>query len=368
MIFWQNNELVFLGCNKNFLEAVNIDVFQNVLGKSSYDLMGLGLEKSAIEQLDTLSKQVIKSDKPYFYTKMELFFYGKKTYLNASFIPLHNAEGDVVGILCSYENVTRKVKAEEERKQLEIHLMHTGRLTAMGEMAAGIAHEMNQPLAIINSASDGLLNYLKGTERHQSAKRIAEQIARATSIIDNMCSFVRVDHGPVKEINLKKPIELALSFFNEQFRIHGILLILDLAEYIPLVEVDPQKFEQIVVNLMINARYSVDQKAKIADKDYQKTVSVSLQCNTSNDALIFKIEDNGIGMKQNVLERCLEPFFTTKEEGEGTGLGLSIAHSIIREFNMKIEIQSSEGKGSRFSILIPIRRKEDDYEKKDSAG
>ncbi len=247
-------------------------------------------------------------------------------------------------------------RAEKQLQEKQAQIVHAGRLTAMGEMATGIAHEINQPLAIIRIAADGLNTYftrqgVAGMES-KAAQKIIEQVKRAAAIIDNMRSFARADADALESVNLIEPVERALSFFKEQFRIHDILLKLSLSPDLPQVKINPQKFEQIAVNFLSNARYAVEKKGEKADKSYRKEVAVRLFQDEENGRIVFEVEDNGIGMSSEVRERCMEPFYTTKGVGEGTGLGLSIVHGIAREFQMEIEVAGAEGEGSRFRVRI----------------
>ncbi len=361
MIFWKDNGSIFLGCNKNFAKSININEPEDIINKKYEEIPW---DKEMLASFQTIMKEAMDSDKPRLHIEKQFNLSGKDIYLDTSFIPLHNTEGEVVGILCTSEDITEKIKAKEDKKMLEIQLLHTSRLTAMGEMAAGIAHEINQPLAIINVAATGLIDnfFQKETDNiiYNSAKRIENQVNRASTIIDNMRSFVRVHSHPPEFIDIVKPINLGLSFFKEQFRIHGISLIVNLEENVPPVIADSQKFEQIVVNLLTNARYAVDEKANAVDSEYKKEVILNLSYNALSKLVVFEIIDNGIGMTPYETSRCIEPFYTTKEVGEGTGLGLSIVHNIVTEFKMKIEIESVKGKGSKFRILIPIREKKNE--------
>lgn len=250
-----------------------------------------------------------------------------------------------------------KIKETEKKLQeKQAQVIHAGRLTAMGEMATGIAHEINQPLAIMRIAADGLNSYftrqgIQGMEA-KAAQKIIEQVKRAAAIIDNMRSFARAGSDVSEAVNLAEPVNRALSFFKEQFRIHQITLTVSADENLPRIRMDPQKFEQIVVNFLSNARYAVEKKGEAAGADYNKTVTVRLFHKSEYKEILFDVEDNGIGMSPEVRERCMEPFYTTKGVGEGTGLGLSIVHGIAREFKMEIEAESTEGKGSTFRLRI----------------
>ena len=244
-------------------------------------------------------------------------------------------------------------RTEEALREKQAQVVHAGRLTAMGEMATGIAHEINQPLAIIRVAADGLNAYFDGkeanTEEARAAQKIISQVERAAAIIDNMRAFVRNGIEEAETIDIRSPVEKALSFFREQFRIHGIRLHVYLPDDPLMVRINPNKFEQIMVNFLSNARYAVDKKSP---PDDEKKIFVRLISDVSSDTAILEVEDNGTGMSQEVLKRCMEPFYTTKEVGEGTGLGLSIAHGIAREFQMEIEVRSVEGQGSLFRVRM----------------
>ncbi len=238
-------------------------------------------------------------------------------------------------------------------KQLE--LAHAGRLSSLGEMASGMAHEINQPLTVIALCAEGLLSsglvaddqFLK-----ESARDILAQVKRAEKIIGNVRTFARSDFGGLCLIGPRLPVDNSLAFFREQFRANAIELREELAEDLPRIKTDPHKLEQIVVNFLSNARYAVQKQAGQSGNGYQPWVAVRLFQNLAN--LVLEVEDNGIGMTPEEKERCLEPFFTTKEVGQGTGLGLSIAHGIAGELRVKLEIDSEPGRGALFRLLMPL--------------
>lgn len=269
------------------------------------------------------------------------------------------------------------IAREKTEKRLAAHqaqLAHAGRLTAMGEMASGISHEIYQPLTVINLNAEICKNYFDRQGLCSPAAEAAEEIRihvnKITSIINSMRSFSRSSSGGREKISLIQPLQEALIFFREQFHMHGIEFEEQVSDDLPLVKTVGQKFEQIVVNLLSNARYAVDIKSK-KDQETRKKISVILRCvnvtddalkklhfkkdsTTSSQVIVFEVVDNGIGMSNDVQKRCLEPFFTTKEVGEGTGLGLSVTLGIIRELNFHLDIDSREGEGSTFRVVIPV--------------
>lgn len=249
-------------------------------------------------------------------------------------------------------------KETEDKLEQHAQLAHTGRLTALGEMASGMAHELNQPMTVVRLAADGLNAYFAEKDpdslEAESVDDMISQIKRATSIIKNMRAFSRASAGPLQPVNIGESVDIALSFFKEQFRIHQIKLNLAIDLDLPKVQIDPQKFEQIVVNFVSNGRYALQKKNEYAGSAYKMELSVRLFLSEDNKNVVFEVEDNGVGMSQETRDRCLEPFYTTKKVGDGTGLGLSIVHGIVQEFNMQMEIDSLEGEKSIFRILIPI--------------
>ncbi len=262
----------------------------------------------------------------------------------------------------------KKIKeAERNIRELQAKLVHAGRLSALGEMTSGIAHEINQPLAIIRLKADGLKAAFHAAGPDSKAARasdvIIDQVDRATAIIRSMRSFSRVaPDGPAESIDPVEVVEEGLSFFREQFRIHQIRLDVSMADGLQKIGISQQKFEQIVVNFLSNARFAVVKRGEASGPDYEKRISVRLFYDEPGSRVVFEVADNGIGMSPEVKARCLEPFFTTKKAGEGTGIGLSITHGIAKEFEFDIEVESKEGEGSVFRILAPapIKEKTDD--------
>ncbi|MBU4263359.1 MAG: response regulator [Proteobacteria bacterium] len=274
----------------------------------------------------------------------------------------------LLGTAILRENVEQSLAAHQAQ------LAHAGRLTALGEMASGIGHEIHQPLTVINLGAETCKSYFDKHDSHCPAAEAADEmrtnVKKITNIINSMRSFSRASSGDWKKVSLQWPLQEAMTFFKEQFRLHMIEYSELVSPDLPLVRTDTQKFEQILVNLLSNARYAVDKKQQ-KNPALVKKITVSLHYEditdeelaamhfkktetTSNQVVILEVKDNGIGMNQDVLKRCLEPFFTTKEVGEGTGLGLSVTHGIIRELNFHLAVESREGDGAAFRVVIPV--------------
>ncbi len=267
-------------------------------------------------------------------------------------------------------------KMESNIAHQQAQLAHAGRLTALGEMASGIGHEIHQPLSVINLNAENCQSYLAKHDPHSLAAEAADdivgQVKKITRLIDNMRRYSRLSSGHLTNINLLKPLNNALTFYKEQFRVNNIGLEIKANNNIPLTKGDTQKFEQILVNFLSNARHAVDARQDI-EPGLQKKVWIVLdyknisneelanlsfikEKNTSNQVILFEVKDNGIGMDDDTQKRCLEPFFTTKAVGDGTGLGLSVSYGIIKELNFHLEVESQLGKGTTFRLYMPVEQ------------
>ena len=261
----------------------------------------------------------------------------------------------VLPLLIVHMKISARQEAMIEQKQNQ--LIHAGRLTAMGEMAAGMAHEINQPLCVIRGYLE-LLQAVLGNSPALKEKNLGEAfdigikcVDRASKIINHMRSFVRLKGSGPQSVSLAVVIEEGISFFQEQIRLHNIALEMALDKNVPSVIIDPQRFEQIVVNVISNARFSVDEMGNRKGRDFKKEIRMSLY--TKDGEVVFEVKDNGLGMNAEVKRRCTEPFFSTKNPGEGTGLGLSIVRDILKEFDGRLELESVEGQGACFRFYFP---------------
>ncbi|MBF0379974.1 MAG: response regulator [Magnetococcales bacterium] len=274
---------------------------------------------------------------------------------------MRDDRGEETGIIVAAKDITDYKQAQKELREKEAQLIHAGRLTAMGEMASGIAHELNQPLTIIRMAAQNfgyrMAEGMLGEEDSlQISDKIMKQVDRAASIINLMRTFVRSEGKDDDDVIVDPSIPTldALTFFREQYRVHDIELVTEITEGLPKIAIHPNHYEQIVVNLLSNARYAVNKKGD-QQEEYKKQVIIKLSyIEEGAGSIILEVDDNGIGMSEEEQKRCWEPFFSTKEVGEGTGLGLYIIHSIIRERQGTIQMESVEGKGTKLTVQFPV--------------
>lgn len=261
------------------------------------------------------------------------------------------------------ENVLEEKSQQLEQKHIE--LIQSSKLATLGEMATGIAHEMNQPLSGIRTRAQ-LLSRLVGKGALDAEKVLAGQkeiialVDRISRIIHHMRVFARQDQQPFGAFYLVQSIDGCLSLLSEQLRLHAIDVRLSIQRDVPEVIGEPSQIEQVLLNLVSNARDAMDEKeAKLVGDEargrYRKQLQIGLERQGNHEARLW-VSDNGIGMNETVQERIFQPFWTTKSIGKGTGLGLSISYGIIAKHSGRIEVESTPGQGTTFSVYLPMVR------------
>ena len=244
-----------------------------------------------------------------------------------------------------------------QRKKMETKLMHSDRMANLGEMAAGIAHEINQPLNIISMVMDKILfeKAKTGSEDQdflvKKSEKIFDNITRIRNIIDHVRTFSRTqDDYLLTAFDINSSIENAVSMIAEQFKHLGISLDLQLDRDLPQIHGNTYKFEQVMINLLVNAKDAV-----IDIKGHEGTAReliVDIRSYSENGYLIVEVADNGIGISTDDISNIMLPFYTTKDEGKGTGLGLSICYQIIKSMGGTIEVVSNKMHGTIVKILL----------------
>ncbi|MFZ4522723.1 MAG: PAS domain S-box protein [Bacteroidales bacterium] len=248
-----------------------------------------------------------------------------------------------------------------QRKKIETKQIHADRMANLGEMASGIAHEINQPLNIISLVMDKILYEAAKTETidgsflKNKSDKIFENIIRIRNIIDHVRAFSKPhDDYVLSAFDVNASIENAVSMINEQFKHLGITLTLQLEEDLPRIFGNTYKFEQVIINLLVNAKDAViDKKSKLDEKD---ELVIGIRSYQVNQFLVVEVSDNGIGIGSDEFDNILLPFYTTKEEGKGTGLGLSICYQIIKGMHGNIEIESKVMNGTKIIIKLGLNQ------------
>jgi two-component system NtrC family sensor kinase len=226
-------------------------------------------------------------------------------------------------------------------------LFQSAKLSAVGEFAAGIAHEIRNPLTtIIGDAQLLMANMKPGQPGYESLEAIERSGKRASKVIGNLLTFSRQEQYEFTRIDINESINNALSLIAYQIERSNVSMIKDLAEDLPSLPASAHHLEEVWINLLLNARDSIPDRR-------QGEIRIASRLDGSGQAVQVLVSDNGCGIPEANRDRLFEPFFTTKDVDEGTGLGLYISYNIIERHNGLIEIESEEGKGTTVTVTLP---------------
>ena len=243
------------------------------------------------------------------------------------------------GTLLVMDDVTNKA-------QLENQLLQAEKLSSIGLFAAGVAHEVNTPLAGISSYAQMLLEDIQSDDpRKELLQKIEQQSFRASEIINNLLNFARISDSDFQEVNINSLMLETLSLLDHSFKNIGIEVELDLDPGLPATIGNGGRLQQVFMNLFLNARDAMPEGGE-----------VTVLSATKDSHLLIEIRDSGSGISADEIKKIYDPFFTTKTVGRGTGLGLSVTYGIIQEHSGRILVESREGEGTIFTIQLPIKR------------
>jgi len=229
--------------------------------------------------------------------------------------------------------------------QQHIKLLQTERLAAVGQLAAGAAHEINNPLAIINARAQMLLLKEQDPKKENDLKQITEQIERISSILSDMMDFARPAQPEITKINLPEILNKVSTFLDNGLKKRNVSISIHHGENIPVIQADPNQLEQVFLNILLNAKHAVEEQGG--------SIEARTWADPESETVCVSICDDGPGIPPGNLRRIFDPFFTTKEEGKGTGLGLSTSWGIIDKHYGTLDIQSKPGKGTCVTITLP---------------
>jgi len=255
-----------------------------------------------------------------------------------------------VELVVELEALRRRVaeleSMEAEQRRTEEQLIIADRLASIGELASGIAHELNNPLTSVIGFSQLLLGKDIPDEVKEDVKIIYSEARRAADVMKNLLIFAR-KHSPAKQlININDVIEKVLVLRAYEHKVENIQVVSRLANYLPLTMADCFQLQQVFLNIVINAEHFMRRESQ------RGTLTITTR--RIGDIIRASFADDGPGIARENLGRLFDPFFTTKEVGEGTGLGLSICHGIITEHRGRVYAESEPGKGATFIVELPV--------------
>jgi PAS domain S-box-containing protein len=271
---------------------------------------------------------------------------GEQRAANIAIAPLLSRDFISVGRIILVDDIT-------ERVSLETQLAQADKLSSIGLLAAGVAHEINTPLAVISSYAQMLSKQLKGDARLGPVlDKITQQSFRAAEIANGLLNFSRTSTTEFRDTNLNQVIRDTLSLLEHQFKTAQIIVDLELAEELPSIHGNPGKLQQVFLNLLLNAKEAMPGGGRLR---------VATLANRRDNCVAALVNDSGTGIAPEHLKRIYDPFFTTKNvpragDRRGTGLGLSVSYGIIQEHAGKIHVESAIGAGTTFHLEFPLLR------------
>ncbi|MBN9660593.1 MAG: PAS domain S-box protein [Acidobacteria bacterium] len=261
--------------------------------------------------------------------------------VNLAIAPLVTKDGARIGRLIIFDDVT-------EREDLERRLVQADKLSSIGLLAAGVAHEVNTPLAVISTYAQMLAKQVHGDEQKSKLlEKIAKSTFRASEIVNSLLNFSRTSSSEYEALDLNKVISETLSLLEHQFDKHAIQIEVDLEEGAPLIRGNAGRLQQVFLNLFLNAR---DAMSNLPPGQPRR---LSLRTRGEATSIRVEVRDSGAGIPRDHQSRIFDPFFTTKGMQKGTGLGLSVTYGIVEEHGGMIEVESNPGEGALFRLEFP---------------
>ena len=403
---WKDVNSVYLGCNQSFADVLNLNYPDEIVGKTDYDLL---FSKEESDLFIMYDRHVMESGRAEFHIIDQLQRPdGKQVWLDTSKIPLRDALGNVFGILSVTEDITERRQAEDQLKQkkqnleqalvelqgTQVQLVQSEKMSALGNLVAGVAHEINNPVGFLGGNIQPALNYIKDIfglidlyqQEYSTPSRIIldeieaidldyiredlpkligsmrEGVKRIRDISTSLRTFSRADSDRPVACNIHDGLESTILILKHRLKASEtrpeIQVIKEYGQ-LPLVECFAGQLNQVFMNILANAIDALEEsnigRTFEEIKANPNRIKIITKLNDNKQQLIINIKDNGQGIAEEVKQKIFDHLFTTKAVGQGTGLGLAIARQIIEETHSgKLSFNSVKGEGTEFIIEIPL--------------
>lgn len=342
-VFFKGRDGRYLGCNTKFAEALGLPM-DKIVGRTLYEVM----PPEKAEEYARADQEILANPTSVqsYETTMK-WGDGSIRRLNVSKGTFRGSDGSIAGFIGSLIDMTQQKRAEEQ-------LVQAAKLATLGQIASEVAHELNQPLSIIRMSAESCLQHqaegsLSPEKLERKLSTICGQVGRMAEMVDHLRSFSRTESGAKRTFALAPVVHSAARLLSPHYQLDAIALVMDLDADCPEVSGYPNQIEQVVLNLLANARDAV--RARFPNGEGR----VELRLTAENGWARLTVADNGGGIPDHVWPTVFDPFFTTKGEGAGTGLGLSISANIVA--GMAGHIQGrNQGEGACFIVSLPLHR------------
>lgn len=369
-VYYKDTQHRYLGCNQEFLKAIG-KTFDEIVGKTIFEIQPTDVAQLYYEWDEILFRErAIQS----FESKI---LYADGYYHDILFnkAVFYNFDGELGGLIGIMIDITELKRYQTELKELNQNLeqrvieelgkteqqrqllIQKSKLESLGKLAAGMAHEINQPLGGISMGLENIMlkanrNQLSNNYLKEKINHLYENISRIKLIIDHIRTFSRDQQRTAfSKVNLNDVVDSTLLLVGTQYSNHSIKLTINKYPKPLYYNGNQYKLEQVLLNLLSNAKDAVDDKADQESVGYERNITIATF--EEKNVVVLSITDNGTGIPEDVKEHIFEPFFTTKEIAKGTGLGLSIVYGIIEEVKGSIKIESKKGEFTRITVTLP---------------
>lgn len=362
-VFWKDRNSVYLGCNKKFAADAGFSDTRKIKGLTDTDLPWTGSEAGLFTEQD---RRVMEADQPELNThQVQTNSHGQKCFLETSKIPLHDHEGSVVGVLCFYQDITRRLTEYNERIKLEKQLARAQKMEAIGRLAGGVAHDLNNILSgIVNYPELIMMELPETSSLIPSLKTIQKSGERAAAVVQDLLTLARrgVEKKEILDLNtvirqyLETPEALALKAEYPNIRIEK-----ETGPELLTVEGSRVHLMKIIMNLVNNSVEAIEQNTGVVTIRTYNERSAGTgrreQVGIETDYVVLEVADNGIGISKNDIEKIFEPFYTKKKMGRsGTGLGMAVVWGSVKDLGGFIDISSEENEGTTVKIYLPPKK------------
>mgnify|MGYP004701431217 FL=1 len=335
--------------NQPAFELFGVKYPDQILNHSAFEYVSPSYHNQVRERLTRLL-----NDKGTLEPTELLYLKHDRTAFEVEVLSVYYEYDGVVGTLAFAHDITEEKKAQAVRFELEQRSQQQQKLESIGLLAGGVAHEINNPI-------QGILNYaelmVESTEEpkvKEYASEIIVETKRVAEIVRNLLQFSRMDKQSHSEARIEDIIHRTLSLVNTIFRKDNIKITLELEANLPAIQCRSQQIQQVLMNLLTNARDAIQENTNMDEMNKHIRVSTKKQEHQHREYIVLSVTDNGIGIQDDVKEKMFQPFFSTKSKEKGTGLGLSISYGIVKDHDGFIEVVNDKN-NTRFDVYLPLK-------------